>query len=169
MAESAASVSPILASSLGLNKIKTRSGPLPQESFFGFRGSDKGSALSNLSRPGVGSEGKKKKEAVGPTSSRMTDLLENCGDNGSNSDSMSPGSAQSREQSPNVMARSRLHNGESSEAGMPFFSFCLHIYLFGSYAFWYAQMYIVVNIGLPWFSVCILEMIKRAHLEKNES
>lgn len=117
MAESAASVSPILASSLGLNKIKTRSGPLPQESFFGFRGSDKGSALSNLSRPGVGSEGKKKKEAVGPTSSRMTDLLENCGDNGSNSDSMSPGSAQSREQSPNVMARSRLHNGESSEAG----------------------------------------------------
>lgn len=128
MAESAASVSPILASSLGLNKIKTRSGPLPQESFFGFRGSDKGSALSNLSRPGVGSEGKKKKEAVGPTSSRMTDLLENCGDNGSNSDSMSPGSAQSREQSPNVMARSRLHNGESSEAGVPFF-FILSTYL----------------------------------------
>ncbi|GMH14081.1 hypothetical protein Nepgr_015922 [Nepenthes gracilis] len=49
----AASVSPILASSLGLNKIKTRSGPLPQESFFGFR-SDKGIAVgsSNLSRPG---------------------------------------------------------------------------------------------------------------------
>ncbi|KAL9224364.1 hypothetical protein vseg_000403 [Gypsophila vaccaria] len=47
-----ASVSPILASSLGLNKIKTRSGPLPQESFYGFR-SDKGIAgvgSSNLSR-----------------------------------------------------------------------------------------------------------------------
>ncbi|KAG7594481.1 Protein kinase domain [Arabidopsis thaliana x Arabidopsis arenosa] len=34
--EESASVSPIMASSLGLNRIKTRSGPLPQESFFGF-------------------------------------------------------------------------------------------------------------------------------------
>ncbi|VYS48485.1 unnamed protein product [Arabidopsis thaliana] len=34
--ESPASVSPIMASSLGLNRIKTRSGPLPQESFFSF-------------------------------------------------------------------------------------------------------------------------------------
>ncbi|CAN8288516.1 unnamed protein product [Cochlearia groenlandica] len=32
-----ASETPIMASSLGLNRIKTRSGPLPQESFFGFR------------------------------------------------------------------------------------------------------------------------------------
>ncbi|KAF2309130.1 hypothetical protein GH714_000735 [Hevea brasiliensis] len=73
----AASVSPILASSLGLNKIKTRSGPLPQESFFSFRG-DKGSGVlgsSNLSKPGVGggvsggssssSGSGKKKEIVG--------------------------------------------------------------------------------------------------------
>lgn len=46
---SPSSVSPILASSPGLNKIKTRSGPLPQENFFGFR-SEKGSApgTSNL-------------------------------------------------------------------------------------------------------------------------
>ncbi|KAI4326286.1 hypothetical protein MLD38_031615 [Melastoma candidum] len=66
------SVAPILASSLGLNKIKTRSGPLPQESYYGFRGGaagPKGAALgaSNLSRPcnsgggssafGVGSNG----------------------------------------------------------------------------------------------------------------
>lgn len=56
----AAAASPILASSLGLNRIKTRSGPLPQESFFGFRGAagagagEKGSGLgaSNLSRLG---------------------------------------------------------------------------------------------------------------------
>ncbi|XP_020866277.1 probable serine/threonine protein kinase IRE3 isoform X1 [Arabidopsis lyrata subsp. lyrata] len=34
--EESASVSPIMASSLGLNRIKTRSGPLPQETFFGF-------------------------------------------------------------------------------------------------------------------------------------
>ncbi|KAH9763394.1 putative serine/threonine protein kinase IREH1 [Citrus sinensis] len=52
------SVSPILASSLGLNRIKTRSGPLPQESFFSFKG-DKGSATtSNLSRPGPGGGGR---------------------------------------------------------------------------------------------------------------
>ncbi|KAI4329982.1 hypothetical protein MLD38_028300 [Melastoma candidum] len=66
------SVAPILASSLGLNKIKTRSGPLPQESYYGFRGGatgPKGASLgaSNLSRPcnsggggsgfGVGSNG----------------------------------------------------------------------------------------------------------------
>ncbi|KAK4567465.1 hypothetical protein RGQ29_003308 [Quercus rubra] len=124
----AASVSPILASSLGLNRIKTRSGPLPQESFFGFRGGDKGSALgaSNLSR----SDGKKKKEAAvaagpTPTKSKAAGLLENWVDNGSNSDSMSTGSAQSRDQSPNVLARSRLHNGEStSEAGRSESSWC---------------------------------------------
>ncbi|KAG6675933.1 hypothetical protein I3842_15G129800 [Carya illinoinensis] len=123
-AETQSSVSPILASSLGLNRIKTRSGPLPQESFFGFRSSDKGSALgaSNLSRPGnVGAgsgsgfgsgSGGKKKEAVGQ--SRMMGFQEHWVDNGSNSDSMSTGSAQSRDQSPNVIARSRLQNGESS-------------------------------------------------------
>ncbi|XP_008802442.1 probable serine/threonine protein kinase IREH1 isoform X2 [Phoenix dactylifera] len=45
----ASSLSPILASSLGLNRIKTRSGPLPQE---GFRGDHRISGLgsSNLSR-----------------------------------------------------------------------------------------------------------------------
>ncbi|CAL9067054.1 probable serine/threonine protein kinase IREH1 [Musa acuminata AAA Group] len=46
---SSESLSPILASSLGLNRIKTRSGPLPQE---GLRGDHRMSALknSNLSR-----------------------------------------------------------------------------------------------------------------------
>ncbi|PON60717.1 cGMP-dependent kinase [Trema orientale] len=117
------SVSPILASSLGLNRIKTRSGPLPQESFFGFRG-DKVSALgaSNLSRPGGGGDGGSgsgssgKKKEVG-NHSRMG-LLENSSrtwaDNGSNSDSVSTGSAKSRDQSPNVLPPSRLQNGESS-------------------------------------------------------
>ncbi|KAF3437833.1 hypothetical protein FNV43_RR20589 [Rhamnella rubrinervis] len=121
---SPSSVSPILASSLGLNRIKTRSGPLPQESFFGFRG-DKVSGLgtSNLSRAGGGSgsgSGGKKKEVA--SHSRMA-FLDNAAtgnwvDNGSNSDSVSTGSVPSRDQSPNVLAPSRLQNGESSsEAG----------------------------------------------------
>ncbi|PWA19479.1 protein kinase superfamily protein [Artemisia annua] len=41
-------VSPILASSLGLNRIKTRSGPLPQESFFSF-GKESGNAKNGES------------------------------------------------------------------------------------------------------------------------
>lgn len=126
-------VSPILASSLGLNRIKTRSGPLPQESFFGFRG-DKVSALgtSNLSRHGGGGGGGNgnsgsgsggKKKEVG-SKSRTMPVLDNASatgnwvDNGSNSDNMSTGSAPSRDQSPNVVAPSRLQNGgSSSEAG----------------------------------------------------
>ncbi|CAK8534274.1 unnamed protein product [Lathyrus sativus] len=117
----AASVSPILASSLGLNRIKTRSGPLPQESFFGFRG-DKGGAAaalgaSNLSRPGVG----KKKEVGNQNRVGFRDGLGIGGsvDNGSNSGSMSTGNgAQTMEQSPVVLPRSRLQYGESSlEAG----------------------------------------------------
>ncbi|KAK2664569.1 hypothetical protein Ddye_003143 [Dipteronia dyeriana] len=125
------SVSPILASSLGLNRIKTRSGPLPQESFFSFnRGdSNKGSsaAASKLSRPaGGGNDGNssigksgssgKKKEVV-----NKTGLLDGVvGINGSTFDNMSIGSGgQSREQSPNVQGRSQLQTGESSssEAG----------------------------------------------------
>ncbi|KAK4414086.1 putative serine/threonine protein kinase IREH1 [Sesamum alatum] len=116
----ALSVSPIVASSLGLNKIKTRSGPLPQESFFSFGSRDKGVALgaSNLSKPlgggdgGIGGtdgvlSGRKKKEKT---------FSENP-DNGSNSDSMSTESGASRDQSPHVFqaqARSRLQNAESS-------------------------------------------------------
>ncbi|XP_048329871.2 probable serine/threonine protein kinase IREH1 isoform X4 [Ziziphus jujuba] len=130
------SVSPILASSLGLNRIKTRSGPLPQESFFGFRG-DKVSALgtSNLSRHGGGGDGSSgsgsggKKKEVGSNGRKMP-LLDNATatgnwvDNGSNSDSMSTGSAPSRDQSPNVVAPSRLQNGESSSQAGRFESSC---------------------------------------------
>ncbi|XP_016203432.1 probable serine/threonine protein kinase IREH1 [Arachis ipaensis] len=123
---SSVSVSPILASSLGLNRIKTRSGPLPQESFFGFRG-DKGPAAalgaSNLSRPGGGGgdgssgsgSGVKKKEGrVGFQEGFAAGSGTGWIDNGSNSDSMSTGSGPSREQSPIVLPRSRLQNGESS-------------------------------------------------------
>ncbi|KAL3724832.1 hypothetical protein ACJRO7_029922 [Eucalyptus globulus] len=130
--EAPSSVSPILASSLGLNRIKTRSGPLPQESFFGFRG-EKGSVLgaSNLSRPGgnggdrssgsanlsSGSGGKKKEMEFAP--SRMGVPQDNAGfgnwvENGTNSDGVSPGSVPSRDQSPNLPAASSLANAESS-------------------------------------------------------
>ncbi|KAG2314295.1 hypothetical protein Bca52824_017417 [Brassica carinata] len=51
---------PILASSLGLNRIKTRSGPLPQESFFNF-GDDKSG--TRLDAGSSSSSNTKKKEA----------------------------------------------------------------------------------------------------------
>lgn len=131
--ESSVGVSPILASSLGLNRIKTRSGPLPQESFFGFRG-DKGSNLgaSNLSRPtadgcsssgfasastgGGKSSGKKK----GGSNHGKMGALDNvsCGnwiDNGGNPGNTSTSGAPSRERSPHVETRSGLQNGASNE------------------------------------------------------
>ncbi|MCD7446998.1 putative serine/threonine protein kinase ireh1 [Datura stramonium] len=115
------SVSPIVASSLGLNKIKTRSGPLPQESFFGYASRDKGNSLgaSNLSKNVVGvgdgtsSSFLRKKDEK----KSLMGSAENV-DNGSNVDSMSSGSGRSRDQSPHVPGPSRLQNGESSsEAG----------------------------------------------------
>ncbi|XWS50854.1 hypothetical protein CRYUN_Cryun12cG0125300 [Craigia yunnanensis] len=127
------SVSPLLASSLGLNRIKTRSGPLPQESFFSFRGEKSAAAsvlgASNLSRPGGsssgggsggGSSGKSGSGKKDGLNQRV--LQESLLDNVSNSDSMSTGSGgggwHSREQSPSVQGKSRLQNGESSsEAG----------------------------------------------------
>ncbi|KAJ4960788.1 hypothetical protein NE237_020698 [Protea cynaroides] len=116
--EATSSVSPILASSLGLNRIKTRSGPLPQESFFGYR-AGKGSSLgaSNLSRPASGGRSSgKKKEA--PKTNKMASLDNAFSvswvDNGSNSDSMSTESVQSIIQSPNVQVHSRLKNADAS-------------------------------------------------------
>uniref|UniRef100_A0A803P7V8 IREH1/IRE-like N-terminal domain-containing protein n=1 Tax=Cannabis sativa TaxID=3483 RepID=A0A803P7V8_CANSA len=94
------------------DRIKTRSGPLPQESF-GFRG-DKVSSLgaSNLSKPISGGEdgsSGKKKGLLDIASKSWADNVSN------NSDSMS---TESRDQSPNVLPQSRLQNGESSsEAG----------------------------------------------------
>lgn len=112
------SVSPIVASSLGLNKIKTRSGPLPQESFFGYASRDKGNSLgvSNLSKNVAGGRGG---GGDGPSNSalRKKGLVENV-DNGSNSGSMSSESGRLRDQSLHVPGPSRLQNAESSsEAG----------------------------------------------------
>lgn len=112
------SVSPIVASSLGLNKIKTRSGPLPQESFFSFGSRDnKGLGASNLSRPFVSSGGND--SVSGGRKKEKKSFLENA-DNGSNSDTMSTESGASRDQSPHVLQvqeRSRLQNAESSTSG----------------------------------------------------
>ncbi|CAI9773699.1 unnamed protein product [Fraxinus pennsylvanica] len=116
------SVSPLVASSLGLNKIKTRSGPLPQESFFSFGSRDKGASLgsSKLSKPlgGSGDTGAGVDGGLSLGSGKMEEklLVENA-DSGSNSDNMSMDSGPSRDQSPHVVqaqVRSRLQNGESS-------------------------------------------------------
>ncbi|XP_042504041.1 probable serine/threonine protein kinase IREH1 isoform X2 [Macadamia integrifolia] len=115
--EAPSSISPILASSLGLNRIKTRSGPLPQESFFGYR-ADKGSTLSssNLSRPDAVGKSSGKKEV--PKTNKMVSMdnafSSGWVDNGSHSDSLSTESAQSRDQSPNVQVQSRLKNADAS-------------------------------------------------------
>ncbi|CAN1265697.1 Probable serine/threonine protein kinase IREH1 [Linum perenne] len=125
--EDALSVSPILASSLGLNKIKTRSGPLPQESFFSFRG-DKGSGVlgsSNLSKPGggdggFGSSSVKKEDVMGQ--GRMAGFQDRSGkavDNSSSWDRVSSSSgAQAREVTPNPQTGMNLDDGEpSTDAG----------------------------------------------------
>ncbi|KAH0943479.1 hypothetical protein HID58_003116 [Brassica napus] len=64
--EGPAFVSPIMASSLGLNRIKTRSGPLPRESVFNFRNDGETPPLlstSKLSKVVTDGGGSKKKEA----------------------------------------------------------------------------------------------------------
>lgn len=128
-AEGPATVSPILASSLGLNRIKTRSGPLPQESFFGFNrdgdsNDNKNKANTKMSSLGASNLSKSKnsdvgnfKEGFGTDKKKMlSNSMDN--DDGSNSDTMSIESLPSRDHTPNVLGRSRLQNGESSsEAG----------------------------------------------------
>ncbi|KAE9600223.1 hypothetical protein Lal_00045381 [Lupinus albus] len=100
------SLSPILASSLGLNKIKTRSGPLPRESFFGFRSDDKLGA-SNLSRNGAGG-GKKKENRLG---------FQESGASVDNYDHMPTGSAHFRERSPIVSPPQGGELAAEAEAG----------------------------------------------------
>ncbi|XP_024969374.1 probable serine/threonine protein kinase IREH1 isoform X3 [Cynara cardunculus var. scolymus] len=130
-ADGPATVSPILASSLGLNRIKTRSGPLPQESFFGFSKDNNSknkvsSSSSKMSSIGVSNLSKSKtsdggigsdfKEGFATDKKKMSCSLYN--DDGSNSNSMSIECLPSRDHTPNVLGRSRLQNGESSsEAG----------------------------------------------------
>ncbi|XP_019436737.1 PREDICTED: probable serine/threonine protein kinase IREH1 isoform X1 [Lupinus angustifolius] len=102
------SASPIMASSLGLNKIKTRSAPLPQECFFEFCG-DNELVANNLTR-NSSIVGEKKKE------NRV--WFQDIGASVDNDDRMSIGSALSRERSPIVSVQSPPQNGESdSEAG----------------------------------------------------
>lgn len=135
----ASSVSPILASSLGLNRIKTRSGPLPQESFLGFKG-DKGSlGSSNLSRNcGNGSSGSNsgstwsasssggKREAASQKRLGFQDNVKSYIHNASNPDNMATGNAASTERSPNLLGQPRLQNVESSnEAGIVCWSLIL--------------------------------------------
>lgn len=135
----AASVSPILASSLGLNRIKTRSGPLPQESFLGFKGDKSSLGSSNLSRNcGDGSSGSNsgstwsgtssggKKEAASQKRLGFQDNVKSYIHNTSNSDNMPIGNAPSTEQSSNLLGQPRLQNVESSnEAGIVCWSLIL--------------------------------------------
>lgn len=112
-----ASVSPILASSLGLNKIKTRSGPLPQESFFGFRPEKGGVVLgsSKLSRPVAASVNDGSGSSSKGSGKKDMGWLENFAETGSVSDGLSPESAGTGP-SPNLsnvgqLPRSRLSSG----------------------------------------------------------
>ncbi|XP_022889795.1 probable serine/threonine protein kinase IREH1 isoform X2 [Olea europaea var. sylvestris] len=116
-----ASVSPLVASSLGLNKIKTRSGPLLQESFLSFGSRDKGASLgsSNLSKPlgGSGDIGGGVDGGLSLGSGKEVKLLVENADSRNHSDNTSMESGPSRDQSPHVVqaqVRSRLQNGESS-------------------------------------------------------
>lgn len=113
--EGLSTVSPILASSLGLNRIKTKSGPLPQESFFGDNSGSFGKGgvgISNLSKGG--------KEGVGggkgvlkKGDQRKKDLLSE------NVSFVDWADNRSGDQSPPVQVRSRFQNAEasSSDAG----------------------------------------------------
>ncbi|KAM7280417.1 hypothetical protein ACFE04_007551 [Oxalis oulophora] len=115
---SSSSVSPILASSLGLNRIKTRSGPLPQEKFFNFRTDNKELGTSNLSRGDAGTIGSGKlpasKLGLGNSGGKKKKVQDtdfgSCGGGGGGVSEHSPS---------NVLPRSRLQNGageSSSEA-----------------------------------------------------
>ncbi|XP_058108208.1 probable serine/threonine protein kinase IREH1 isoform X2 [Magnolia sinica] len=127
--------SPLVAASLGLNRIKTRSGPLPQESFLGFRATttDKGSALgvSNLSRRAGAADGcstssgvvergvgKKGGQGVGRKGSQENNSFGSWADIGSNCDSMSTGSGGPlRDQSPGVQTGLHVRNGQNNSGG----------------------------------------------------
>ncbi|KAK4778993.1 hypothetical protein SAY86_006521 [Trapa natans] len=127
--ETASAISPLLASSLGLKRVKTRSGPLPQESFYGFRG-EKGPGLgaSNLSRGGRGKSGGDRslassgnwgsKKVSATSQSRMGVVSENFGDGfGKLEDKRSCSSGLETipmNQSPSALPPSGSQNGESS-------------------------------------------------------
>ncbi|PHU24227.1 putative serine/threonine protein kinase IRE3 [Capsicum chinense] len=117
-------LSPIMASSLGLNKIKTRSGPLPQESFFGYGSRDKGNALgaSNLSKTAGGGDGKMSsglgKKSLGNKDEKKSVL--GSAENVENSDGVSAENASLRDRSSRMPGPSRLQSGESSSGAGQF-------------------------------------------------
>ncbi|KAL1202711.1 putative serine/threonine protein kinase IREH1 [Cardamine amara subsp. amara] len=126
--EGPAFVSPIMASSLGLNRIKTRSGPLPQERVFNFRNDGEIPATSNLSKMGadgnLGSasatsgsgSGNRKKEA-GTSKQGLEEIMGRTRpiDNKSDRDSISPDTGPPRSLSPTLPSSgSRLQNVASS-------------------------------------------------------
>lgn len=126
-------MSPVVASTLGLHRIKTRSGPLPQGSVYGFRGeTGKGSApgASNLSKgpfdggPALPSSslGKNavvgRKEAHGLGKKIGKDRGSGWVESVSNSDSMSVDSGGSRGRSPLVQSAVKSAGVESSHRGM---------------------------------------------------
>ncbi|CAH8388697.1 unnamed protein product [Eruca vesicaria subsp. sativa] len=94
-------VSPIMASSLGLNRIKTRSGPLPRESVFNFR--NDGETTSKLSKMVTSGDSKKKE-----------------GGSMSDRDGLSPDTGPMRSVSPTLpppaASGSRLQNVASSSS-----------------------------------------------------
>lgn len=128
--EGPAFVSPIMASSLGLNRIKTRSGPLPQERVFNYRNDP---ATSNLSKMGADGDlgsgsatsgsgsGNRKKES-GSSKLGLEEIMGRTrpSDNKSDRDTMSPDTGPPRSLSPTLPASgSRLQNvASSSGTGM---------------------------------------------------
>ncbi|XP_071710173.1 probable serine/threonine protein kinase IREH1 [Rutidosis leptorrhynchoides] len=125
-----ATVSPILASSLGLNRIKTRSGPLPQESFFGFNNSSSNNPNPNNNNSSVNDKGKGNrkvsslgasnlsKSKIGDSSDKKSTKTYNVENDDASLDSMFTEKLQARDHTPNPLGQSRLHTGESSsEAG----------------------------------------------------
>ncbi|KAL0857350.1 hypothetical protein Bca101_062504 [Brassica carinata] len=101
-------VSPIMASSLGLNRIKTRSGPLPQERLFNFKNEPllSTSKLSKVVNDGFGSVNKKK-ETENMDHARVSDR-----------DGLSPDTGPVRSLSPTLppASGSRLQNVASSSS-----------------------------------------------------
>ncbi|XP_010487683.1 PREDICTED: probable serine/threonine protein kinase IREH1 [Camelina sativa] len=123
--EGPAFVSPIMASSLGLNRIKTRSGPLPQERVFNYRNDP---ATSNLSKMGAdgdlgsgsatsGSGSGSRKKEVGSSKLGLEEIMGRTRPSDTNSDrvNMSPDTGPPRSLSPTLPpSGSRLQNAASS-------------------------------------------------------
>ncbi|EOA29736.1 hypothetical protein CARUB_v10012823mg [Capsella rubella] len=124
--EGPAFVSPIMASSLGLNRIKTRSGPLPQERVFNYRNDPATSNLSKMAADGnlssgsatSGSGSGNRKKEAGSSKLGLEEIMGRTrpSDTKSDRDSMSPADTEPpRSISPTLPpSGSRLQNAASS-------------------------------------------------------